>query len=64
MNNPARIQRFLVIFVLSLNAYCIYQDVKYKSALAIYLAIGSILALLYCIRLIKKLRESEEEENY
>ncbi len=61
MNNHKFIQNLLVILVFSLNAYCIYEGIKYHSFLGIVLAIGSIGALMYCLRLLKKLRESEEE---
>ena len=52
----------LIILVLSLNAYCIIEGLKYRSYLGIVLSFGSLLALMYVINLVRKIKQAPEED--
>ncbi|MDE3236886.1 MAG: hypothetical protein KGO81_13110 [Bacteroidota bacterium] len=56
------IRGLLILFVIAINVISIMQGFFYGSALAVWLATGSLVALLICIHLLKKL-ESVEQEN-
>ncbi len=64
MNISPFAKNLLIIIILSLNAYCIYTSLKYGSRLGFVLAVGSVIALFYCLRLLKRLKDSEEDESY
>lgn len=62
MSSHFIIRGLLIFFVIALNVISIMQGFLYGSTLAIWLATGSLVALLICIHLLKK-RESVGREN-
>ena len=61
------LQSAIIILILCLNSYTLANGIRLGSFWGIVLSFGSIAALIYCIRLFKKLKEvesGEDVENY
>jgi hypothetical protein len=55
------IRSFLAVLIISLNGYCIYNGIENENYTCVGLSVGSLLALVGCFFLIKKLRQVKEE---
>ena len=53
----------IILIVIALNSYAIAQNIIYESLPGVFLAVGSMGALAYCIHLMKKLKEVEASED-
>lgn len=60
MNKFAALKIILSVLIIGINIYCILEGVLLGSFLGVACAIGSITALILCLRLINKLRELQE----
>lgn len=60
---PNALRYVIITIVLCMNAYAIVQALNYQNTLGVLLAIGSIIALVVCIRLMNKLKEVETAED-
>ncbi len=56
------LQGTVVVLIISLNGYAIADGIRLGSFLGIVFALGSLTALIYCIRLVNKLKKLDEEE--
>lgn len=62
MSNTKMLQTLAIVTIIGLNVYAITEGLVYQSYLGILLAAGSLVALGYCMHLIKKLKQLDEEE--
>ncbi|MBA4197724.1 MAG: hypothetical protein C0459_09240 [Chitinophaga sp.] len=62
MSKHSIIRILLIVIVVALNFICISDGIKYGSFAGIIMALGSLTALVFCLHLLKKLREIPEEE--
>ena len=59
MKSTARFRTAIIIAIVFLNSLALAEGIRYKSVWGIVFTLASLVALGYCIKLIKKLREVE-----
>jgi hypothetical protein len=63
MQIPNAFRHVIIAIVLSMNVYAIIQALNYQNTAGVFLALGSIVALVVCIRLMNKLKEVETADD-
>jgi uncharacterized protein (DUF58 family) len=58
------LQNTVILLIISLNAYAIANGLRLSSWLGILLSLASLVALAYCIHIVKKIKQLDSEEEY